>query len=125
VQRGKTLDYINKSGSFPLAVAVEQGKIKGVSAERGATRIVVVGDSLCLDNQLLDSAANHYFAGFVANWLLAQPSILLEGLGPRPVREFRLNITDSEFAKVRWIFLAGVPGAILLFGGLVWLRRRR
>ena len=110
--------------SFPLMVAVEQGGIKGVNAERGATRIIVIGDSLGFDNQLLDLAANHYFANGVINWLTARPTILLENLGPRPIKQFQIIMSPSQMKMVRWIFLAGMPGAVLLFGGLVWLRRR-
>ncbi|MBA4147056.1 MAG: GldG family protein [Verrucomicrobia bacterium] len=119
-----TVDTQEKTGAFGLIAAVEQGGIKGVSAERGSTRIIVIGDSLCLNNQLLDSAANHYFAVFAINWLLAQPSLLLEGLGPRPIKEYKLTMSTAEMRKVRWVLMAGMPGAVLAFGGLVWLRRR-
>ena len=47
---------------FPLMVAVEKGAIKDVITERGATRMVVVGDSLFLGNHQIDSAANRDFA---------------------------------------------------------------
>jgi LPXTG-motif cell wall-anchored protein len=33
-------------------------------------------------------------------------------------------MTDSQTNAVRWLFLAGMPGAVLFLGGLVWLRRR-
>ncbi len=124
VQQAGRVETVDKAGAFPLVVAVEHGGIQGVSADRGATRIVAVGDAHCLNNQLLDSAANHYFAGFALNWLLAQPAYLLEGLGPRPIKDYRLELTDGQLKTIRWIFLAGVPGGILAFGGLVWFRRR-
>jgi hypothetical protein len=110
--------------SFPLMVALEQGGIKGVNADRGNTRVVVIGDSLCFDNQLLDLAANHYFANAVVNWLTARPTILLQNLGPRPIRQYQVIITPHQMKFVQWILLAGMPAAVLLFGGLVWLRRR-
>ncbi len=110
--------------AFPLMVAVEQGGIKGVNAERGATRIVVIGDSLCFDNQLLDLAANHYFANGVINWLTARPTILLENLGPRPIKQYQIIMSPSQMKVIQWILLAGMPGAVLFWGGLVWLRRR-
>ncbi len=113
-----------QKASFPLMVAVEQGGIKGVNADRGTTRIVVIGDSLCFDNQLLDLAANHYFASSVINWLTARPTILLENLGPRPVKQFQIMITPSQMKTVQWTLLAGFPAAVLMLGGLVWLRRR-
>lgn len=112
-------------GSFPLMVAVEQGGIKGVNAERGATRIVVIGDSHCFDNQLLDLAANHYFASSVINWLAARPAVFLENLGPRPIKQYQVIMTPAQMKSLQWILLLGLPGGILVFGGLVWLRRRR
>jgi len=111
-------------GAFPLMVAVEQGSIKNVTTARGVTRILVVGDSLCFDNQLLDQAANHYFASSAVNWLIDRPQMLLAGMGPRPIKEYKLMVTEANMKKLRWILLAGMPGAILFFGGLVWMRRR-
>jgi LPXTG-motif cell wall-anchored protein len=108
---------------FPLMVAVEKG-IQGVITERGATRMVVVGDSLCLANRQLDSWANRDFARLAVNWLLGRTQ-LLKGLGPRPVAEYKLVMTKSQLQSAEWILLAGMPGGALLLGGLVWLRRRR
>src|SRR6266704_1348421 len=45
-----------------LAVAVEKGRIRGVTTERGTTRIVVVGDSLFLGNQMIEKLGNRDFA---------------------------------------------------------------
>jgi len=65
---------------FPLMVAVEKGALKDVITERGTTRMVVVGDSNFLANQLLDSADNRAFAGYAVNWLLERTQ-LLQGRG--------------------------------------------
>ena len=108
----------------PVMVAVEKGSIKGVITERGTTAILVVGDSIFLSNQVIDFADNRDFAGYAVNWLLDQTQ-LLQGVGPHPVKEYKLMMTKSQMTSVRWIFLAAMPGGILLFGGLVWLRRRR
>jgi len=117
--------YQDQQGVFPLIAAVEQGAVKGVSAERGSTRIIVVGDSLCLDNELIDSLpANHYFAALAVNWLLDRPQVLLEGLVPQPVKDYRLIMTQQQLQTTQWILLAGLPGAVLLLGALVWWRRR-
>ena len=75
-------------------------------------------------NQVIDWTPNHYFAGFAVNWLLDRPQILLEGLGPQPVKEYRLLLSTSQFNRLRWVFLGALPGAVLVLGGLVWLRRR-
>ena len=109
---------------FPLAVAIEKGNVKGVITERGSTRIVAVGDSFFLDNQMIEAAGNRDFLGYTINWLLERTQ-LMQGLGPRPVAEFRLALTDAQFHSVVWLLLAIIPGAVLAFGALVWLRRRR
>lgn len=103
--------------------AVVENAVPGVVTERGTTRILVVGDSAFLDNQCLEKWANRDFASYAINWLLERTQ-LLEGLGPRPINEFRITMTRAQMKTVRWILLAAMPGAVLLLGGLVWLRRR-
>jgi hypothetical protein len=115
---------MNKAGQtavFPLLVAVEQGGIQGVNSPGGrGTRIVVAGDSDFLDDLVIDSAGNHVFAQLAVSWLLQRPPIL----APRPIKEYKLNMTRSQAQALRWLFLAGMPGGVLFLGGLVWLRRR-
>ncbi|MDD5139162.1 MAG: Gldg family protein [Verrucomicrobiales bacterium] len=110
--------------SYPLMAAVEQKTAPGVANTRGTTRMIVVGDSFFLDNRQIESAANRDFAGYAANWLLDR-TVLLEGIGPRPVTEFRLTMTQAQQKNVRWLLLAALPGGVLLFGWLVWLVRRK
>lgn len=115
-----------RTGVFPLIVAVEQGVIKGVNTTRGGgTRLVIAGDSDFLDDSMIDSVANHYFAGLAIDWLLERPEVLLNGVTARPIREYKLVLSGSQLFALRWLFLAGLPGAVLAFGTLVWLRRRR
>jgi hypothetical protein len=111
-------------GARPLAVAVERPEAPGVVTERGVTRLVVAGDSLFLGNQLIDSGGNRDFAGAVINWLLDR-SALLEGVGPRPIHEYRLVMTDDQLERVQWVLLGGLPALVLFCGGLIWLTRRR
>jgi hypothetical protein len=110
--------------SYPLMVAVEQKTAPGVANPRGATRMVVAGDSFFLGNRQIESGANRDFAGYAANWLLDR-TVLLEGIGQRPVKEFRLTMSRAQQKNVRWLLLGALPGAVLLFGGLVWLVRRK
>jgi ABC-type uncharacterized transport system involved in gliding motility auxiliary subunit len=109
---------------FPLMVAVEKGAIKDVITERGSTRMVVTGDSIFLANHYIDSAANRAFLDCAVNWLLERTQ-LLEGLGPRPIEEHRIVMTNAQLHQAQWVLLAGLPGSVLVLGGLVWLRRRK
>jgi hypothetical protein len=109
---------------YPLIAAIEQKPVAGVSHPRGNTRIVVAGDSLFLDNQVIEAAANRDFVNYAVNWLVDR-SELLGGIGPRPVTEFRLNLTRSQQQQISWLLLGVLPGAVLCLGGLVWLVRRK
>jgi hypothetical protein len=117
-------DPTQEMRAWPLAVAVEKGAVPGVTTARGATRILVVGDSFFLGNRQIDSGVNRDFAGYAANWLLERTA-LLEGLGPRPVDDFRIIMTSWQLKQVEWVLLAALPGAVMLLGAFVWLSRRR
>jgi hypothetical protein len=116
----------NHVSAYYLLAAIEQGVIKGVDTPNGGgTKIVVAGDSDFLDDEFIEAwQPNHDFAYLALSWLLQRPPILLEGLVPQPIKEYRLYLTTTQSATVSWLFLAGMPAAILALGGLVWLRRR-
>jgi len=111
-------------GNKSLMVAVEKGGIRNVSTERGTTRIVVAGDSLFLNNNNIDTEANHELATHVINWLLARNELLV-GVPRRPLPEYKLTMTEAQLSAARWILMGAFPGVVLLLGELVWLRRRR
>ncbi|MGA2241440.1 MAG: GldG family protein [Verrucomicrobiota bacterium] len=110
--------------SYPLIVAAEQKPVAGVANMRGNTRLLVAGDSIFLGNYYIEGGANRDFVGYAVNWLLDRTT-LLKGIGPRPVMEFRLLMTRTQQRGVRWLLLGALPGAVLLFGCLVWLARRK
>jgi ABC-type uncharacterized transport system len=109
---------------YPLMAAVEQKAGAGITNPRGLTRIVVIGDSFAFGNKPIDSVENRDFIGYTVNWLLDQTQ-LLGGIGPKPVVEYKLLMTQSQQETVRWLLLSALPGGVLLLGGLVWLARRK
>jgi hypothetical protein len=109
---------------YSLIATVEQKPVAGVTNPRGNTRMVVAGDSLFLDNQIIDAAANRDFLNYSINWLLDRQE-LLAGIGPRPVTEFRLQVTRQQQQQLNWLLLGALPGGVLIFGWLVWLVRRK
>ncbi len=111
-------------GSYPLMASVEQKPMAGVSNPRGNTRIVITGDSLFLDNQLIDAAANHDFLNHALDWLLDQQQFV-GGITSKPVTEFRVSLTGNQGTQLFWLLLGALPGAALVLGWLVWLVRRR
>ena len=113
----------DRQGAIPLMVAVEKGRIKDSSSGQGTARLVVVGDSYFLDNQLLEVLGNSDFAGLAVDWLLDR-SQMLGQIGPRAIKEYKFMMTPAQMISVRWILLAAVPGSVMLVGLLVWFRRR-
>jgi hypothetical protein len=81
-----------REGAIPMAVAAERGAIQGVANERGASRIVAVGDSLFLSNLVFGHAANSDFANLIVNWLMNRDALLNE-IGPSPVSEYQILLT--------------------------------
>jgi hypothetical protein len=117
------LSKTERRGAIPMMAAIEKGNIQGLGADKGAARIVVTGDSFFLVNYVFDYASNEDFANLAVNWLLNRDK-LLGDIGPRATREYKLIVTESQFSRLRWIFLIGVPGSVLLIGFCVWLKRR-
>jgi hypothetical protein len=106
--------------NYVLIAAIEQNVINGL----GGTRIVIAGDSDFLDDQMMDSAANHAFAFQTLDWLLQRPGGVDPTIGPRPIKEYQIFLPYSQGTRLRWLFLAAMPGSVLFLGALVWLRRR-
>lgn len=109
---------------IPLMAAIEKGGLRNVSADRGATRIVVVGDSYFLGNETIENAANRQFATHAVNWLMARDDLLV-AIPPKPIKEYKVTLTQSQQSAAQWLLLGALPGAALVLGWLVWLRRRR
>jgi len=111
------------NGVISLIVAAEKGTVSGVSPDRGATRLVVVGESIFLANGLIEAEANRDFASLAVNWLLERGHLL--DIGPRPLREYQVSLTVAQRRNLRWILLGAMPGSVLFLGLLVWVRRRK
>lgn len=110
----------DRAGTISVAVAVERGGLRSI--EGGSTRMVVVGESFFLDNEMMRNSVNSDFAANAVNWLVDRPRLV--GIAPRPVREYLFNMSDAQMRSVQFILLLGVPGGILGFGLLVWFRRQ-
>lgn len=114
---------VQTNGVIPVAAALERGTIAGVVPDRGAVRMVVVGEASFLSNQLIEFEANRDFLGLAVNWLVDRQQ--WQHLGPRPVREYQINLTGAQLRGAAWVLLGALPGAAMALGFVVWLRRRR
>ena len=113
-----------KGDELSMAVSVERGALQGIGAGKGTTRIVVTGNADFLDNARIDSAfGNRDFAVLTVNWLLDRTA-LVGNLGPRPIREYQLNMSQTQIHLLMWIMLFIIPGGVLGVGFVIWMRKR-
>jgi len=110
--------------AYPLACAIEQKPVAGVTNPRGNARMIVAGDATFLGNLMIDSGGNRDFLNAAVNWLCDRP-LLVAGIEPRPVTNFHLQLTRQQQRQLTWLLLAALPGGVLFFGWLVWLVRRK
>jgi hypothetical protein len=114
---------LRRTGAIPLAVAAEKGGIQGVGTDTGSSRVVVVGESMFVSNALIGDAANSDFANQIVNWLVNRDTLLTE-IGPSPLSEYQIMLTEEQMSQVRWLFLGTMPGVVFVLGFFVWMRRR-
>ena len=107
---------VQKKGKIPL-IAAKLHENEGQSP----ARIVVAGDSLFLGNSAIEAGANRDFASLAVNWLLERDHLL--EIAPRPVTEYRINLTRAEMTWITWLLLLVLPGGTLGLG-LLWWRRQ-
>jgi ABC-type uncharacterized transport system involved in gliding motility auxiliary subunit len=110
--------------SYPLIADSWQKPVAGVNHPRGATRIVVAGDSTFLSNYFIQGGADRDFVSYAVNWLLDREE-LLSGVSPHPVTELRLMLTQREQQQLGWLLVGALPGGVLLLGLAVWFVRRK
>ena len=113
---------LGRVGAISLAIAAERGGIQGVG-DTGSSRVVAVGESMFVSNQLIGDAANSDFANQIVNWLISRDALLTE-IGPSPLSEYKILLTKEQMTQVRWLFMGAIPGFVVLFGFFVWMRRR-
>tara|TARA_B100001123_G_scaffold162711_1_gene187561 strand:- start:385 stop:1842 length:1458 start_codon:yes stop_codon:yes gene_type:complete len=109
-------------GSLPVAAVVERDTLAELKTDDLA-RIIVIGDSLFLSNQMIDKEGNRELAWHSVNWLLDR-SNLLKTIGPQPIKTYRFEFKANEFSRLAVILIGIMPVGTLAIGILVWLRRR-
>ena len=115
-QRQGNKGTVEKKGKIPLIAA----KLH-INESQSPARIVVAGDSLFLGNSAIEAGANRDFASLAVNWLLERDHLL--EIAPRPVTEYRINLTSAEMTWITWLLLLVLPGGTLAIG-LLWWRRQ-
>jgi gliding motility-associatede transport system auxiliary component len=119
----------DKTGPVSLAAAVNvpaasaptpaDGKEAGPKPE---TRVVVVGDSDFVSNQLIGWEGDRDFGLNIANWLAQQENLI--AIRPKDPKDSRLTLTQDSARFVFWSTILVVPGLLFLTAFRVWWKRR-
>ncbi|MGC8915658.1 MAG: GldG family protein [Thermoanaerobaculum sp.] len=105
-------------GPVSLAVAAEPEK-----AEGPAWRLAVVGDSDFATNGQIANAGNANLVANLVNWLGQKEQSL--GIAPRQPEQVNLVLSASQLRAIMLVSLVGLPALGIVFGVVVWWRRRR
>lgn len=84
-------------------------------------KLAVFGTGDLVSNARIDNSSLAVFLNAV-NWSVDRDHQL--NIPPRPIERLQLALSSSEFMKLRYSLLLGLPGATLLLGLLVYWTRR-
>jgi ABC-type uncharacterized transport system involved in gliding motility auxiliary subunit len=127
-------DPEDKPGPLPVAVAATieprrdaaptQAKPEG-AAERtpAGSRMVVMGSAALASNQFFGAQGNRDFFLNVVSWLAEEEDLI--AIRPKASKRAPIILTSAESQLVLWLPVIVLPGAVLLGGVVVVVRRRR
>jgi hypothetical protein len=113
---------IDQAGPAVMALALELTQDSGL-VRRGGARVVVLGDSDLLTNNLLsEGPGNLSFAVNTFRYLVGDDGRL--SVSGRPANVRKMALTEEDLAQVRWVVVGLGPVLAILAGAAVWASRR-
>jgi hypothetical protein len=124
-QPAKFDEGVDLKGSPALPVAVVSERVSAANlpsfSVRGG-RLAVFGSTDFLSNNRIGMGGNLSLILNTINWAVDRDAQL--NIPPRPLERFQLTLSQTDLGKLRLALVFGVPGAVGLFGLLVyWMRR--
>lgn len=116
---------IDLAGPAEMALALEldPGGESLVNAGKRVSRILVLGDSDMLSNQLMaEGPGNASFAVNATRWLVWDDARL--SLVGQPTSVRRLALTAEDQSLIRWVVVGLLPMLSIALGAAVWASRR-
>lgn len=112
------------SGPFAVAMAAERPKAADSKEKHGA-RLVVAGSANLAFGQTFRDATllgDRIFVESALSWLAAKPAIV--SVPEKPSHPAGLSLTEDSLGEVLRYVLVYMPGAALVLGGVILVRRR-
>lgn len=118
------LPVVDEEDTLPpiyVAASIERGVVSDESLRADSSRMVVVSNATLLDKQTM-LAVNRDFVAAGLNWLMNRESRI--GIGSKPKRSYRIQLTKRQHELIFWITSITLPGIVLGLGFMVWASRR-
>ena len=120
--RGVFYDPKEDRASPTVAASVEKGALSDARVQIDSARMVVVGNATFVNNDAMTEADLDFFLSSM-NWLLERDQLM--GITPKAVRNFSLNLTQTQMSYLAGLVLVAIPFTAGLLGLISWLKRRR
>ena len=118
LEKGISKDPTDTQGPLNMAIAISS------ETPGKKTRIVVVGDSDLISDDLLQVGVGNLLFGLnAAHWLLQEESRI--AIPPKTAVEAHLTLTATQSNFLFVLFVLVFPAAVIASGVFVYLRRRR
>ncbi|MDP4849625.1 MAG: GldG family protein [Verrucomicrobiales bacterium] len=104
------------------AASVEKGVQGDPGLSQGSSRLVVVGNANVISPEGNSAKVAADFTMASLNWVMNREELM--GISPRRPTFFTLSISPDKVAFLQSLLIMVLPGAALILGGFVWMRRR-
>jgi len=119
-----TIAYDAGKGEIPgpldIGIALSRLSPSPVKSEQ---RVVAIGDGDFLSNAFLGNGGNREFGQRVFDWLLQDDALI--DIPDKGAPDRQLHLSQTALGMIGLGFLAALPLALALIGGIIWWRRRR
>jgi len=88
-----------------------------------ATRIVLVGSSKFIENDMMPEAIGANFFTNCVDWLVKKQAVL--DISPKIPQEYGVSLSPMQSRTVGWVSIFFIPGAALILAFFTWLSRRK
>jgi ABC-type uncharacterized transport system involved in gliding motility auxiliary subunit len=118
----KALPGMQPADRLGVIVASERVAVQGLPFSVPRGRLVVFGTGDLIGNTRIAHAGSQNIFLNAVNWTVDRDTQL--NIPARPIEQFQLALSASEFLKLRYTLLLALPGAAAVLGLLVYWNRR-
>lgn len=121
------LDKGDKQGPVAIASAVAAAATNAPAptdpkAPKAETRVVVIGDSDFIGNDLISFQGNADLFLNMVNWAAQQENLI--AIGPKDPQDRRITLTEGQREGIFYLAIFMIPGIFLAAGIFTWWKRR-